>query len=38
MVRIVVAKYNENLDWIKKVTHNITIYDNGVNKLFIDNI
>ena len=33
MVRIVVAKYNENLDWIKKVTHNVTIYDKSDNPI-----
>ena len=26
-MRIVVAKYNENVDWTKKLIHNVTIYD-----------
>jgi hypothetical protein len=27
MVNIVVAKYNENVDWTKKLNHKVTIYD-----------
>jgi hypothetical protein len=36
MVKIVVAKYNENLDWIKKVTHNVTIYDKSENPIEVE--
>ena len=27
MVRVVIAKYNENVDWAKNIKHNVTIYD-----------
>ena len=27
MVNIVVAKYNENTEWTKKLNHKVTIYD-----------
>jgi hypothetical protein len=27
MVRIVIAKYNENVDWAKNIKHAVTIYD-----------
>jgi hypothetical protein len=30
-VRIVVAKYNENVDWCANVKHNVTIYDKSDN-------
>jgi hypothetical protein len=29
MVHVVVAKYNENVDWCKKLNHKVTIYDKG---------
>jgi hypothetical protein len=31
MVNFVVAKYNENVDWTKKLNHKVTIYDKGEN-------
>lgn len=31
MVNIVVAKYNENIEWTKKLHHKITIYDKSEN-------
>ena len=31
MVNFVVAKYNENVDWTKKLNHKITIYDKSEN-------
>jgi hypothetical protein len=27
MVNIIIAKYNENIDWIKNINHKITVYD-----------
>ena len=29
MVNIVVARYNENIDWTKKINHKVTIYNKG---------
>ncbi len=31
MVNIVVAKYNEDIDWTKKIKHKVTIYDKSNN-------
>ena len=31
MVNIVVAKYNENVEWTKKINHKVTIYDKSTN-------
>lgn len=33
MVNIVVAKYNENVEWTKKINHKITIYDKSENPI-----
>jgi hypothetical protein len=33
MVNIVVAKYNENIDWTKKINHKVTIYDKSDNPI-----
>lgn len=33
MVNIVVAKYNENVEWTKKINHKITIYDKSANPI-----
>ena len=33
MVNIVVAKYNENVDWTKKLNHKVTIYDKSDNPI-----
>jgi hypothetical protein len=33
MVNIVVAKYNENTEWTKKLNHKITIYDKSENPI-----
>jgi hypothetical protein len=33
MVNIVVAKYNENVEWIKKLNHKVTIYDKSNNPI-----
>jgi hypothetical protein len=33
MVNIVVAKYNENVDWCKKLNHKVTIYDKSDNPI-----
>ena len=31
MVNIVVAKYNESIEWTKNITHKVTIYDKSIN-------
>jgi len=31
MVNIVVSKYNENIEWTKKINHKVTIYDKSEN-------
>lgn len=33
MVNIVIAKYNENIEWSKKINHKITIYDKSNNPI-----
>jgi len=33
MVNIVVAKYNENVEWTKKLNHKVTIYDKSNNPI-----
>jgi len=33
MVNFVVAKYNENVEWTKKLNHNVTIYDKSDNPI-----
>ena len=33
MVNFVVAKYNEDLDWTKKLNHKVTIYDKSTNPI-----
>ena len=31
MVNLVIAKYNEDIEWTKKINHKITIYDKSNN-------
>lgn len=33
MVRFVIAKYNENVEWLKKLNHPVTVYDKSDNPL-----
>jgi len=33
MVNFVVAKYNENVEWTKKLNHKVTIYDKSTNPI-----
>jgi hypothetical protein len=33
MVNIIVAKYNENVEWTKKLNHKVTIYDKSENPI-----
>ena len=38
MVNIIVARYNENIDWVKKINHKVTIYNKGESDIDIDSI
>jgi hypothetical protein len=33
MVNIIVAKYNEDIEWTKKLNHKVTIYNKGTDEI-----